>query len=275
MFFTQSGRCYVERVFELPEMGRAAKGRSIANFLQLRPDEKIAATIRIQGKKTDEETFSDQLNIIFATRSGIVKKSNLRDFKNMRKGGLIAIKIEEGDRLIDANLTDGNNELVLITRQGMSIRFHEDEAKPQSRDTIGVWGIRPEPGDEVVAAVLVNPDCTLLVAGENGIGKRTSFEEYRSQGRGGKGIITMKTGEKTGGVAGALAVRETDELMLITTKGKMVRTRVKQIRETGRNTMGVKLIELKPGSKLQAIAPVVRQESDGTGEEGDAPPPSE
>ncbi len=275
MFFTQSGRCYVERVFELPEMGRAAKGRSIANFLQLRPDEKIAATIRIQGKKTDEETFSDQLNIIFATRSGIVKKSNLRDFKNMRKGGLIAIKIEEGDRLIDANLTDGNNELVLITRQGMSIRFHEDEAKPQSRDTIGVWGIRPEPGDEVVAAVLVNPDCTLLVAGENGIGKRTSFEEYRSQGRGGKGIITMKTGEKTGGVAGALAVRETDELMLITTKGKMVRTRVKQIRETGRNTMGVKLIELKPGSKLQAIAPVVRQDADGTGEEGDAPPPSE
>jgi DNA gyrase subunit A len=256
-------------------MGRAAKGRSIANFLQLRPDEKIAATIRIQGKKTDEETFSDQLNIIFATRSGIVKKSNLRDFKNMRKGGLIAIKVEEGDRLIDANLTDGNNELVLITRQGMSIRFHEDEAKPQSRDTIGVWGIRPEPGDEVVAAVLVNPDCTLLVAGENGIGKRTLFEEYRSQGRGGKGIITMKTGEKTGGVAGALAVRETDELMLITTKGKMVRTRVKQIRQTGRNAMGVKLIELKPGSKLQAIAPVVRQDSDGTGEEGDAPPPSE
>jgi DNA gyrase subunit A len=272
MFFTQSGRCYVERVFELPEMGRAAKGRSIANFLQLRPEEKIAATIRIQGKKTDEETFSDKLNIVFATQSGIVKKSNLRDFKNMRKGGLIAIKVEEGDRLIDAILTDGNNELVLITREGMSIRFHEEEVKPQSRDTIGVWGIRPEEGDKVVAAVLVNPDCTLLVAGENGVGKRTSFEEYRLQGRGGKGIITMKTGEKTGGVAGALAVRELDELMLITTKGKMVRTRVKQIRMTLRNAMGVKLIELKPGSKLQAIAPVIALESDATsGEEEETP----
>ncbi|MEI6712818.1 MAG: DNA gyrase subunit A [Verrucomicrobiota bacterium] len=278
MFFTQSGRCYVERVFELPEMGRASKGRSVANFLQLRPDEKIAATIRIQGKKTDEETFSDQLNIVFATRSGIVKKSNLRDFKNMRKGGLIAIKVEEGDRLIDANLTDGNNELVLITRQGMSIRFHEEEVKAQSRDTIGVWGIRPEPGDEVVAAVLVNPACTLLVAGENGVGKRTPFEEYRVQGRGGKGVITMKTGDKTGLVAGALAVRETDDLMLITTKGKMVRTRVHQIRETSRNTMGVKLIELKPGSKLQAIAPVVSQESESADpllEGMDVPPPEE
>ncbi len=277
MFFTQSGRCYVERVFELPEMGRASKGRSVANFLQLRPDEKIAATIRIQGKKTDEETFSDALNIVFSTRSGIVKKSNLRDFKNIRKGGLIAIKIEEGDRLIDANLTDGDNELVLITREGMSIRFHEEEVKAQSRDTIGVWGIRPEPGDEVVAAVLVNPACTLLVAGENGVGKRTPFEEYRQQGRGGKGVITMKTGDKTGLVAGALAVRETDELMLITTKGKMVRTRVRQIRETSRNTMGVKLIELKPGSKLQAIAPVVSLDSDASdsADGSDAPPAEE
>ena len=266
MFFTQSGRCYVERVFELPEMGRAAKGRSIANFLNLRPDEKIAATIRITGRKTDEETFSDQLNIVFATKNGIVKKSNLRDFINMRKGGLIAIKIEEGDQLITANITDGNSEMVLISRQGMSIRFQEEDVKRQSRDTIGVWGIRLEPGDMVVAAVLVDNNCTLLVAGENGVGKRTTFEEYRLQARGGKGIITMKTGEKTGEVAGALAVRESDEIMLITTKGKMVRIRARQIREAGRNTMGVKLIELKPGSKLQAIAPVVSGEDDPTEE---------
>ena len=275
MFFTQSGRCYVERVFELPEGSRASKGRSIANFLQLRPDEKIAATIRITGRKTDEDTFTDKLNIVFATRTGIVKKSNLRDFKNIRKGGLIAIKIEEGDALIAANVTDGNSEMVLISRQGMSIRFSEDEVKTQSRDTIGVWGIRLEEKDQVVAAVLVNNDCTLLVAGENGIGKRTPFEDYRLQGRGGKGIITMKTGEKTGEVAGALAVRESDELMLITTKGKMVRTRVRQIREAGRNTMGVKLIDLKAGSKLQAIAPVV---SDGDNTEdvaADLPPPAE
>ena len=267
MFFTQSGRCYVERVFELPEGSRASKGRSIANFLQLRPDEKIAATIRITGRKTDEDTFTDKLNIVFATRSGIVKKSNLRDFKNIRKGGLIAIKIEEGDALITANVTDGNSEMVLISRQGMSIRFSEEEVKTQSRDTIGVWGIRLEEGDKVVAAVLVNKDCTLLVAGENGVGKRTPFEDYRLQGRGGKGIITMKTGDKTGEVAGALAVRESDELMLITTKGKMVRTRVRQIREAGRNTMGVKLIDLKAGSKLQAIAPVAGSDSDAADEE--------
>jgi len=262
MFFTQSGRCYVERVFELPEMGRAAKGRSIANFLNLRPDEKIAATIRITGRKTDEETFTDQLNIVFATKNGIVKKSNLRDFVNMRKGGLIAIKIEEGDQLITANVTDGNSEMVLISRHGMSIRFNEEDVKRQSRDTIGVWGIRLETGDTVVAAVLVDNNCTLLVAGENGVGKRTAFEDYRLQARGGKGIITMKTGDKTGEVAGALAVRDSDEIMLITTKGKMVRIRARQIREAGRNTMGVKLIELKPGSKLQAIAPVVSGEDD-------------
>ncbi len=277
MFFTQSGRCYVERVFELPEMGRAAKGRSIANFLQLRPDEKIAATIRITGRKTDEETFSDQLNIFFSTKGGIVKKTNLREFKNIRKGGLIAIKIQEGDALIAANMTDGNCEMVLISRHGMSIRFQEDEVKQQSRDTMGVIGIRLEEGDSVVSAVLVNNDCTLLVAGENGVGKRTTFEDYRLQARAGKGIITMKTGDKTGEVAGALAVRESDELMLITTKGKMVRTRVRQIRETGRNTMGVKLIELKAGSKLQAIAPVVSGSDDAAPEEeaADLPPPAE
>ena len=270
MFFTQTGRCYVERVFELPEGSRASKGRSIANFLQLRQDEKIAATIRIQGRKTDDETFSDQLNIMFATRSGIVKKSNLRDFKNIRKGGLIAIQIEEGDALITANVTDGNSEMVLISREGMSIRFSEDDVKQQSRNTIGVWGIRLEEKDEVVAAVLVNNDCTLLVAGENGVGKRTAFEDYRVQNRGGKGIITMKVGDKTGGVAGALSVRDSDELMLITNKGKMVRIRVSQIREAGRNTMGVKLINLAPGSKLQAIAPVVSGDTDAS--EGSAEP---
>jgi DNA gyrase subunit A len=262
MFFTQSGRCYVEKVYEIPEMGRASKGRSIANFLELRSDEKIAATIRVQGQKTDEETWSDLLHIVFATRSGIVKKSNLRDFKNIRKGGLIAIKIEEGDRLIDCKLTTGMDEIVLITKDGMSIRFHEEEMRDQGRDTVGVWGIRPDKGDVVIGAAIVNPDCTLLVAGENGIGKRTPFNDYRTQSRGGKGIITMKTGDKTGQVVGALTVRETDELMLITNKGQMIRTRVREIRETGRNTMGVKLIDLKGAEKLTAIAPVVSQDEE-------------
>jgi DNA gyrase subunit A len=265
MFFTAAGRAYVEKVYEIPEMGRAAKGRSIANILELKPDEKIAATIRIQSKKTGtgpnavDQTWDENLHIVFATQSGIVKKSNLSDYANVRRGGIIAIQIEEGDRLIDAKLTNGNNEIVLITKNGMSLRFHEEQLRDQGRNTVGVWGIRPEKGDHVVAIAIVDSNAMLLVAGENGIGKRTPFDDYRRQSRGGKGIITMKTGEKTGEVVGALTVRDTDEIMLITNKGQMVRTRVKEIRETGRNTMGVKLMDLRNGEKLQAIAPVVSQ----------------
>jgi DNA gyrase subunit A len=265
MFFTATGRAYVEKVYEIPEMGRAAKGRSIANILELKPDEKIAATIRVQSKKSGtgpnavDQTWDENLHIVFATQSGIVKKSNLSNYANVRRGGIIAIQIEEGDRLIDAKLTNGNNEIVLITKDGMSLRFHEEQLRDQGRNTVGVWGIRPEKGDHVVANAIVDSNAMLLVAGENGIGKRTSFDDYRRQSRGGKGIITMRTGEKTGDVVGALTVREADEIMLITNKGQMVRTRVKEIRETGRNTMGVKLMDLRNGEKLQAIAPVVSQ----------------
>ena len=279
MFFTESGRAYVEKVYEIPEMGRTAKGRSIANILELRADEKIAATIRVQSKRAGtgpnaaDNTWDENLHIVFATRSGIVKKSNLSDYANVRKGGIIAIQIEAGDRLIDANLTSGNNELVLITWDGMSLRFHEEQLRDQGRNTVGVWGIRPEKGDHVVALAIVNPAAMLLVAGENGIGKRTPFDDYRKQSRGGKGIITMKTGDKTGHVVGALTVTENDELMLITTKGQMVRTRVKEIRETGRNAMGVKLLTLREGEKLQAIAPVVSQAEEAEAEV-EAPTPT-
>jgi DNA gyrase subunit A len=273
MFFTQDGRCYVERVYEIPEGSRASKGRSIANLLELRTDEKIAATIRIQGRKTDEETWNENQHIVFATRSGIVKKSNLSDFKNIRKGGIIAIQIETGDRLIDCKLTGGLDEIVLITHEGMSIRFNEEELRDQGRNTVGVWGIRPEPNDYIVAAALVNNDSKLLVAGENGIGKRTAFDEYRVQSRGGKGIITMKTTDKTGGVAGALTVRDADELMLITNKGKMVRTRVSEIRETGRNAQGVKLIDLRDNEMLQGIAPVVSSDDEEIPESVEPPQP--
>jgi len=265
MFFTESGRAYVEKVYEIPEMGRAAKGRSIANILELRANEKIAATIRVQSKRAGtgpnaaDNTWDENLHIIFATRSGIVKKSNLSDYANVRKGGIIAIQIEPDDCLIDAKLTSGNDELVLITKEGMSLRFHEEQLRDQGRNTVGVWGIRPEKNDHVVASAIVNPTEMLLVAGENGIGKRTPFDDYRKQSRGGKGIITMKTGDKTGNVVGALTVTDIDELMLITTKGQLIRTRVKEIRETGRNAMGVKLLTLREGEKLQAIAPVVSQ----------------
>src|SRR3989454_4666720 len=265
MFFTEVGRVYIEKVHEIPEMGRAAKGRSIANILDLRPDEKIAATIRVQSKQSGngpnavDQTWDENLHIVFATRSGIVKKSNLSDYANVRRGGIIAIQIEKDDCLIDAKLTNGNNEIVLITKEGMSLRFHEEQLRDQGRNTVGVWGIRPDKKDHVVAIAIVDPNAMLLVAGENGIGKRTPFDDYRLQSRGGKGIITMKTGEKTGDVVGALTVTDKDELMLITTKGQMVRTRVKEICIVGRNTMGVKLMDLRNGEKLQAIAPVVRQ----------------
>jgi len=269
MFFTNTGRVYVERVHEIPDMGRAAKGRSIANLLELKADEKVAALIRILSK-TDankaDVTWEQSGELFFATRQGTVKKTSLSDFGNVRKGGIIAIGIEEGDTLIDVKLTRGStgetdpgDDVVLITKDGMSIRFHETDVRSMGRAAGGVRGINLEAGDALIAAAIVVSDAALLVAGENGIGKRTGFDEYRVQSRGGKGIITMKTGDKTGGVVGALTVRDADEIMLITVGGQMVRTNVKDIREAGRNTMGVKLVNLDTGDKLQAIAPVISE----------------
>ena len=188
-----------------------------------------------------------------------MKKTALEEFGNVRAGGIIAIGIEPGDTLIDVKLTTGSNEVVIITKDGMSIRFNEEDVRSMGRPAGGVKGITLEANDAVVAASIVVPDATLLVAGENGIGKRTAFDEYRVQSRGGKGIITMKTGDKTGGVVGALTVRDSDEIMLITVGGQMVRTFVKDIREAGRNTMGVKLVNLDTSDKLQAIAQVISE----------------
>jgi DNA gyrase subunit A len=263
MFFTNSGRVYVERVHEIPDMGRAAKGRSIANLLELKNAETIAALIRIvarSGQNNEDQTWLQPGFVFFASKQGTVKKTALEEFANIRKGGIIAIGIDPGDTLIDVKLTTGQNEVVLITRDGMSIRFGEEDVRSMGRPASGVRGINLEQNDAVVAAAVVVPDATLLVAGENGIGKRTSFEEYRKQSRGGKGIITMKTNEKTGAVVGALTVKEEDEIMLITVSGQMVRTFVKDIREAGRNTQGVKLINLEINDKLQAVAPVISEE---------------
>ena len=259
MFFTEAGRVYVEKVYELPEMGRAAKGKSIANVLQLRPDEKIAALIRVKE-------FTDKAHLIMATRAGIVKKTNLGEYANPRKGGLIGINIEKGDRLIGVKLTNTNNEVVLVTRDGMSIRFHEDGLRDQGRATVGVWGIRPGKGDYVIGIEIVDPNDTLLVAGERGIGKRTPFDEYRVQSRGGKGIITMKTSDKVGSVVGALSVTDADEVMLSTAQGQTVRTNCKDIRIAGRNTQGVKLIDLNKGDKLVAIARVISEQQEAAAE---------
>ena len=263
MFFTNSGRVYVERVHEIPDMGRAAKGRSIANLLELKSDEKIAALIRViskTGPNKDDVTWQQPFFLFFATHQGTVKKTALEEFANIRKGGIIAIGIEPGDTLIDVKLTTGQDQSVLITHQGQSIRFSEEDVRWMGRPAGGVRGITLETSDRVVALAIVVPNATLLVAGENGIGKRTDFEEYRLQSRGGKGVITMKTNDKTGGVIGALTVNDNDEIMLITVAGQMVRTAVKDIRATGRNTQGVKLINLDAGDKLQAIAQVISEE---------------
>jgi DNA gyrase subunit A len=283
MFFTNTGRVYVERVHEIPDMGRAAKGRSIANLLELKADEKVAALIRILSKtdaNKEDATWSQSGELFFATQQGTVKKTSLNEFSNVRKGGIIAIGIEPGDALIEVKLTRGSivensevkdpgDDVVLITKDGMSIRFSEADVRSMGRSAGGVRGINLEPGDALVAATVVVPDAALLVAGINGIGKRTGFDEYRVQTRGGKGIITMKTGDKTGGVVGALTVRDTDEIMLITTGGQMVRIPVQGIREAGRNTMGVKLVNLDAGDKLQAIAQVIGEDAGEAPVEGD------
>ncbi len=271
MFFTNKGRAYVERVHEIPDMGRAAKGRSIANLLELKSEEKIAALIRIVSRKgadDQDQTWSEKEFLLVATRNGTIKKTASSEFSNIRKGGIIAINIEEGDLLIDAKLTRGNDEVVLITKEGMSIRFHEEDARPMGRATYGVRGISLEKKDEVVALAVVDPKATLLVSGENAIGKRTAFDEYRRQSRGGKGIITMKTTDKTGYVVGALTVIDLDEIMLITVKSQMVRTAVKDIRETGRNTQGVKLMNLEKGDCLRAIAKVISEQQEDSTAEG-------
>jgi DNA gyrase subunit A len=275
MFFTNTGRVYVERVHEIPDMGRAAKGRSIANLLELKNGESIAALIRIvskTGPNAEDITWSQPGFLFFATQQGTVKKTALADFANVRKGGIIAISIEPADRLIEVMLTSGQNEVVLITREGMSIRFAEDDVRSMGRPATGVRGITLERTDAVVALAVIESSATLLVAGENGIGKRTSFEEYRVQSRGGKGIITMKTTDKTGNVIGALTVKDGDEIMLITFTGQMVRTCVNDIREAGRNTQGVKLINLDASDKLQAIAPVISEANEAAAE--NEPPPA-
>tara|TARA_B100000902_G_scaffold3364_1_gene4282 strand:+ start:1050 stop:3692 length:2643 start_codon:yes stop_codon:yes gene_type:complete len=270
MFFTTTGRVYVRRVHEIPDMGRAAKGRNIANLLELQSGEKIAALIRVEsqlGENKDNITWKQDKFLFFATESGTVKKTALDAYSNVRRNGINAIGIKEGDRLITVKLTTGHDEVVLITNAGLSIRFNEENVRSMGRTAAGVRGIRLKGKDRLVAAAVVMKDSTLLVAGENGIGKRTEFDEYRTQSRGGKGIITMKTTEKTGGVCGALAVNESDEIMLITFGGQMVRTGVAHIRMTGRNAQGVKLINLDSDDRLLAIAPVINEDATGSDDE--------
>lgn len=274
MFFTNTGRVYVERVYGLPEGSRASKGRSIKNVLALQPEENIAAVLRLEYT-TDEEsgddiTFrEDAGNVFFATRSGKVKKTSLYDFKNYRKAGTIAIKLDEGNELIGVRLTSGKNDVMLVTHRGMSCRFNEDQTRTMGRNSAGVRGIRPREGDFVVGLSVVTENARLLVASENGLGKRTPFDDYMAKNRGGIGMLTMKCTEKTGPVVGSLSVEESDELMLMTDGGQSIRIRVSDVRETGRNAQGVKLVTLTKGEKLQAVARVMPDdESEEDSEEG-------
>lgn len=275
MFFTNTGRVYVERVYGLPEGSRASKGRSIKNVLDLQPEEAIAAVLRLEyttdGESGDDITFrEDAGNVFFATRSGKVKKTSLFDFKNYRKAGTIAIKLDEGNELIGVRLTSGKNDVMLVTHRGMSIRFNEEQARTMGRNSAGVRGIKPREGDFVVGLAVVNDDARLLVASENGLGKRTPFGDYMAKNRGGIGMLTMKCTEKTGPVVGSLSVEEPDELMLMTNGGQSIRIRVSDVRETGRNAQGVKLVTLNEGEKLQAVARVMPDdEADEESEDGE------
>ena len=266
MFFTNTGRVYVDRVYEIDEAARSAQGRNIKNLLDLQPEEAIAAILRLERRvdeKGNDITFAEGSgNVVFATKDGTVKKTSLNDFANYRKAGIIAINLEEGNSLVNAELTSGADEIVLVTHDGMSIRFPEEDLRTQGRNTIGVRGIRPRAGDYVVALAIVDPQKTLLVASENGLGKRTSFDEYRMQGRGGTGIKTMNCTDKTGKVVSATVVSDEDELMLMTTAGQSVRIKVATVRETGRATQGVKLMTLNEGESIQDISIVIPDDED-------------
>jgi DNA gyrase subunit A len=275
MFFTNQGRVYERRVYDVPEMSRTSQGRSIANLLAFQAGEKVANVLAVKDF-TKEEAF-----VMFATAKGVVKKTALSAYGNIRTTGIIAIGLEEGDELIAVELTSGSDEILLATKQGMAIRFKESDVRAMGRPASGVKGIEltaadpaedQSPGMDEVVSMIVIPHgnleaCMVLTACENGFGKRTPVDEYRLIKRGGKGVINIKTTERNGNVVGMKAVCDTDELMLITEGGILMRTRVAEIRETGRNAQGVRLIRVDEGDRLVAMARVDADESE-KGEEG-------
>jgi DNA gyrase subunit A len=265
LFFTSAGRVHWKKVYEVPEGSRTSRGKAIVNLLELAGDEKFATLIRTRE-------FPEDQFLVFATANGTVKKTKLSAYSRPRAGGIIAINIEEGDRLIGVRQTKGNEDLMLITRQGMSIRFSEDQLRDMGRDTTGVRGIKlGKENDAVESIEVVEAGGTLLCVSENGYGKRTSFDEYRVQSRGGKGIITMKTSDRNGLVVSAHKVQYHEALMMINAKGVMIRFAVDDLRTISRNTQGVRLINLDEGDKLVSAAPVDVEDEAG----GDAETPKE
>lgn len=247
MFFTNKGRVYWKKVHEIPEAGRMSRGKAIVNLLDLKRDERVATTLSLRD-------FEEGKYVVMATRKGLVKKTELQSYSRPRPGGIVALKIRDQDELIGVRVTSGEHDIFLTTRQGKSIRFHEGDLRGMGRVATGNIGIRMEPGDEVVGMEALQEGATILTVTENGYGKRTRTEEYRSQSRGGKGILTIKATERNGPVVYSCQVTDQDQLMIITEHGKIIRLRVADISVIGRNTQGVRLIHLGDGEKVVGVA---------------------
>jgi DNA gyrase subunit A len=258
MVFTGSGHCYWLKVHEIPQAARAARGKPIVSCVAMKGEERLAALVPVRE-------FSEDKALFFATKNGVVKKTVLSEFGNPRSTGIRAINIEDGDELIDVQVTDGSNDLVLATRHGMSIRFHEKDVRAMGRTATGVKGIELDKKDFVIDMVVVRRKCTLLVVTEKGMGKRSELDEYRVQHRGGRGIITLKRAAKTGDIVALKEVMPDDELMMITKKGIMIRVPVEGIRVSGRNTQGVKVMNLTAADLVVDVARVVKEDEAETG----------
>jgi DNA gyrase subunit A len=269
LFFTNKGRVYWLKVHQIPEASRQAKGKAIVNLIQISQDERVTGALPVRE-------FTPGHFILMATKNGIVKKTELESYSHPRPSGIIAITLEEGDELISAEVTDGTRDVFLGSRDGLSIRFSETDVREIGRTGKGVIGIRLEEGNEVVGMEIVRDDSTILTVTENGYGKRSTLEDYRSQGRGGKGIITIKTTEKNGRVTGMAQVSEEDEILLITSNGKVLRIRTRDISVQGRNTQGVRLFDIEEGDKVVSFAKVVErdEEKESVAEKRDPEPSS-
>ncbi len=275
LLFTNLGRVHWLKVHEIPQLGRAARGKSIANFLELQSGENVTTMIPIRQFEVDRY-------LVMATRRGVVKKTELSAYANPRAGGIIALSIDEGDELIGVAMTRGTEDIFLGTRNGMAIRFKEDDVRPTGRSARGVAGIRLEPQDQVVGMEIVSEGAQMLTVCERGFGKRTDVSEYRVQGRGGKGIINIRVTDKNGPVVGIKQVREEDGVMMISQEGKVNRLRVREIRDTGRAAQGVRLQGLGEGDRVAAVTAVVMEEDEaaeggpetveGSAEPGGGPP---
>ncbi|HET9948631.1 MAG TPA: DNA gyrase C-terminal beta-propeller domain-containing protein, partial [Longimicrobiales bacterium] len=256
MIFTRRGTCYWKKVWEIPVGGRTARGKPIVNLLNIAEDEQIAAVVPVRE-------FRDDRYLFFATRKGVVKKTVLSAYGNVRNVGLNAINVREDDELMEVEITSGNDEVILASRNGMAIRFHESDVRPMGRAAEGVRGLRLHGEDVLVGMVVVRPQSTLLVVSENGLGKRTEVDAYRLQHRGGSGVINLKTSQKTGKVVAVMAVADDEQLMIITRNGVVNRQRVSEISVIGRATQGVKLVNLDPGDAVVDVARVVSDEENG------------